>query len=58
MRVGPEETAGVRTIVGSGVEYEAVPWHNVGERVTIASGPLFGVSRILLAERGRARVVV
>jgi len=52
------EIHGVRTMLRSGLAAEPCVFVNVGDRVSVKQGPLAGVSGIVIALKGKLRLVV
>lgn len=52
------EMKAVRTLVGSGLPFQAWPYFKIGQRVRIEYGPLCGLEGILLSVKGSHRIVV
>jgi transcription antitermination factor NusG len=56
--VPDEEIAAIKRITASGLDVESCPSPTVGECVQIVSGPLAGVSGILIEKRSSLRLIV
>lgn len=52
------EIANVRSMLQSGFMVEPHPYLRVGDKVVIVKGPLSGVEGLLVAKKGKLRVVV
>ena len=53
-----EEIAAIRKVVASGLDAESCPTPAIGERVFMLSGPLAGVSGVLIERRSSLRLIV
>jgi transcription antitermination factor NusG len=56
--IGSQELANIRSLIESGLPVDRCRYLNVGDRVRIESGPLRGLSGILLRTSGHSRIVV